>query len=145
MVLVQGCTQPSDFHGLRSSQRAIELRYGKAQFTNKPSKLHSAFTKDTYHKSKEFVVRVSYMGDSAENIMLLKHDNGPFNDDELTALLEEFADGRTWTAAGSFPNGGRIWQRSDACVAKYSVMQDKHAVEMMTTETLKLFTVESIE
>lgn len=145
LVMITGCGQPAQFHGLRSSQAAIESRYGKAQFMNTPSKLHSGFAKDTYHKSENLVVRVNYMGDSAENIMLLKMDNGPFSDKELEALLKEYADGKTWNDTGSYPNGGRIWQRTDACVAKYSVMQDKHAVEMMTTETLKLFTVDSME
>lgn len=96
---------------------------------------------DTYHDANGFRYRVSYMGESAELVTILGPDGSPLSDAELEGFLNAFADGRSWHEAGTFPDGGKVWQRDDAAVAKYSTGGKHSALEFMTTKTLKLFMV----
>lgn len=129
------------FRGLGDPPSSFRAQYGKETRKNIPSVLDVRFSMDTYHDANGFSYRVSYMGDSAELVTVLRPDGSSLSDAELDGFLKAFADGRSWREAGTFPDGGKLWQRDDAAVAKYSTGGKHSALELMTTKTLKLFMV----
>ncbi len=142
--LLLGCgSQESitSFIGLGDSPDHFRQRFGKETRKNKPSILHASFSLDAYHDANGYRYRASYMGDSAELVTILKQDGSAFLDAELEMILAEFSSGKQWHHRGTLPDGGQMWQRDDAAVAKYSEGGKAPALELMTTKTLKLFTV----